>query len=156
MCKVKKGLLVILIVGSLFIAVAPAALAGPAEEAAQMAEQWFKYFVEGNAEALSSLYAKDASYWGFLSPFRVEGREAFRATMAGFFRAYPTRTYVKRYFYVQVYDTTVVRTYYFTIMAVDSKGNAKSWHGRANIVYVVVDGQRQIVTHHTSLLPSPQ
>lgn len=156
MCKKKKALLVTLIVGSLIVGVVPGALAGPAEETAQMAEQWFKYFVEGNAEALSSLYAKDASYWSFLSPFRTEGREAMRALFAGFFRAYPTRTYVKRYFYVQVYDTTVVRTYYFTIMAVDSKGNAKSWHGRANVVYMVVDGQRVIVTHHTSLLPPSQ
>ncbi len=156
MCKPKKVLIVILIIGSLLIGTISMTWAGPAEDTAQMAEQWFKYFVEGNAEALSALYAKDASYWSFLGPFRTEGREAMRALFAGFFRAYPTRTYVKRYFYVQVYDTTVVRTYYFTIMAVDSKGNAKSWHGRANVVYMVVDGQRLIVTHHTSLLPSSQ
>jgi len=36
----------------------------------------------------------------------------------------------------------------------DPKGNIKSYHGRADIVYMIVDGQRVIVTHHSSLLPN--
>jgi len=74
----------------------------------------------------------------------------------GFFRAYPTRTYVKKYFYVQVYDNTVVRNYYFTMTLGDAKGNVKNYYGRSNIVYMIVDGQRVIVTHHASLLPMSQ
>ncbi len=154
MCNVKKGLLVALVIGLLIVGVVPGALAGPAEESAQLGDQWIKVFVEGNAEALANLYAHDASFWGFLGPFRVEGRDAIRATYAGLFKTFPIRAVVKRYFYVQVYDNTVVRNYYFTMTLGDSKGNVRNYHGRANIVYIVVDGQRVIVTHHTSLLPN--
>ncbi|MBM4339778.1 MAG: SgcJ/EcaC family oxidoreductase [Deltaproteobacteria bacterium] len=156
MCKIKKILLFSLVIGSLFIGATPITWAGPAEDTAQMAEQWFKYFYEGNAEAIANLYARDASFWGFLSPFRVEGRDAIRAFYAGTFKMFPIRVVVKRYFYNQVYDSTVVRNYYFTMTLGDSKGNVKSYHARANIVYMVVDGQRVIVTHHTSLLPPSQ
>lgn len=154
MCKVTKSLLVTMIIGSLIIGIIPETLAGPAEEAAQMADKWFKAFFDGDAEAMSSLYAKDASFFGFLSPFRVEGREGIRATFTGLFKSFPTRALVKRHFYVQVYDTTVVRTYYFTMTLGDAKGNIKSYHGRADIVYIIVDGQRVIVTHHSALLPN--
>ena len=44
MCKVKKVVLFTLIIGSLLIGSIPTTWAGPAEEAAQMAEQWFKFF----------------------------------------------------------------------------------------------------------------
>jgi uncharacterized protein (TIGR02246 family) len=154
MCKAKKGLLVTLVIGLLIIGVVPGALAGPAEESSQLGDQWIKVFVEGNAEALANLYARDASLWGFLGPFRFEGREAIRATYAGLFKTFPIRAVVKRYFYVQTYDSTVVRNYYFTMTLGDSKGNVKNYHGRANVVYMVVDGQRVIVAHHTSLLPN--
>ncbi|MBP1696905.1 MAG: SnoaL-like domain [Deltaproteobacteria bacterium] len=156
MCKVKKVVLFALIIGSLLIGSIPTTWAGPAEEAAQMAEQWFKFFYEGNAEAMANLYARDASFWGFLNPFRLEGRDAIRAMYASIFKAFPIRAVVKRYFYVQVYDNTVVRNYYYTMTLGDSKGNVKNYHCRANIVYMVVDGQRVIVTHHTSLLPPSQ
>jgi uncharacterized protein (TIGR02246 family) len=154
MCNAKKGLLVTLVIGLLIIGVVPGALAGPAEESSQLGDQWIKVFVEGNAEAIANLYARDASFWGFLGPFRVEGREAIRATYAGLFKTFPIRAVVKRYFYVQVYDNTVVRNYYFTMTLGDSKGNVKNYHGRANIVYMIVDSQRVIVTHHASLLPN--
>ena len=154
MFKQKKVLLVTMVIGSLIIGVVPGTLAGPAEDSAQMAEQWFKFFYEGNAEAMANLYARDSSFWGFLNPFRIEGRDAIRTMYAGLFKNFPIRAVVKRYFYVQVYDTTVVRNYYFTMTLGDSKGSVKNYHGRSNIVYMVVDSQRVIVTHHTSLLPN--
>lgn len=154
MCKAKKGFLVALVIGFLIIGIVPGVWAGPAEESAQLGDQWIKAFVEGNVEAMANLYARDASFWGFLGPFRVEGREAIRATFAGLFKTFPIRAVVKRYFYVQIYDNTVVRNYYFTMTLGDSKGNVKNYHGRSNIVYMVVDGQRVIVTHHASLLPN--
>ncbi len=156
MFKPKKVLSVILIMGSLLIVNIQISWAGPAEESAQLGDQWIKAFVEGNAEAIANLYAKDASFWGFLGPFRVEGRDAIRAMYAGLFKTFTIRAVVKRYFYVQVYDNTVVRNYYFTMTLGDSKGNVKNYHGRSNIVYMVVDGHRVIVTHHTSLLPPSQ
>jgi len=154
MCKVKQVLLFTLIIGSLSIGSISTTWAGPAEEAALMADKWFKAFYDGDAEAISALYAKDASFFAFLSPFRVEGREGIRASFAGLFKSFPTRALVKRHFYVQVYDTTVVRTYYFTMTLGDAKGTIKSYHGRADIVYMIVDGKRVIVTHHSSLLPN--
>jgi len=156
MCETKKALLITLIIGSIIIGVVQTTWAGPAEDTAQMGEQWFKHFYEGNAEAIANLYARDASFWGFLNPFRLEGRDAIRAFYAGTFKIFPIRVVVKRYYYVQVYDSTVVRNYYFTMTLGDSKGNVKNYHARANIVYIVVDGQRVIVTHHTSLLPPSQ
>jgi uncharacterized protein (TIGR02246 family) len=156
MCKVKTVLLFTLIIGCLLIGSVSITWAGPAEESAQLGDQWIKAFVEGNVEAMANLYARDASFWGFLGPFRVEGRDAIRASFAGLFKTFSIRAVVKRYFYVQTYDSTVVRNYYFTMTLGDSRGNVKSYHGRSNIVYMVVDGQRVIVTHHASLLPSPQ
>lgn len=153
MHKQKKVLWVILIIGSLLLGGIPISWAGPAEDSAQLGDQWIQAFNEGNIEAIANMYARDASFYSFLNPFRLEGREALRAMYAGLFKAYPIRAIVKRHFYVQVYDNTVVRNYYFTMTLGDSKGNVKIYHCRANIVYIVVDGQRVIVTHHTSLLP---
>jgi hypothetical protein len=144
---------VLLVMAAWQVGPVPSASAGPAEDSAQMGDLWIKAFLEGNVEVMGSLYARDASFYAFLSPFRVEGREAIRATFAGLFKAFPMRAIVKRHFYVQVYDTTVVRSYYFTMTLGDAKGNVKSYHGRANIVYMVLEGQRVIVTHHASLLP---
>jgi len=45
------------------------------------------------------------------------------------------------------------RSYYFTMTLGNAKGNVKSYHGRANIVYMVLEGQRVIVTHHAAVLP---
>jgi len=154
MCKPKNVLIAILMAGSLLSVSLQSPWAGPAEESAQLGDQWIKAFVEGNVEAMANLYARDASFWGFLGPFRVEGRDAIRATFAGLFKTFPKRAVVKRYFYVQTYDTTVVRNYYFTMTLGDSIGNIKNHYGRSNIVYMVVDGQRVIVTHHASLLPN--
>ncbi len=141
----------------LVFGMAPAAWAGPAEEAAQMAEQWMKAFHEGNAEALSALYAPDAVYYSSFSPFRVEGREAIRALFAGVFRPFPTRALVKRHFAVRVYDGAMIRNYYWTLTwGNSSKGNLKTYHGRSSIVYMEVQGRRMIVDHHTSLLPVSQ
>ena len=154
MFKAQKCLLCALTIAFLIAGIFSGAWAGPAEESAQLGDQWIKAFVEGNVEAMANLYARDASLWGFLGPFRFEGRDAIRATYAGLFKTFPIRAVVKRYFYVQVYDTTVVRNYYFTMTLGDPKGNVKNYHGRSNIVYMVVDGQRVIVTHHSSLLPN--
>ncbi len=153
MCKAKRCLLGILVIAFTIVGIFSGVWAGPAEESAQLGDQWIKAFLEGNAETVANLYAKDASFYAFLSPFLVQGKDSIRATFAGLFKAFPVRGIVKRHFNVQVYDSTVVRTYYFTMTLGDSKGNVKNYHGRANIVYIVIDGQRVIVTHHASLLP---
>ena len=69
MRKAKKSLLISLMIGFLFIGVIPRVWAGPTEESAQLGDQWIKAFVEGNVEAMVNLYARDASFWGFLGPF---------------------------------------------------------------------------------------
>lgn len=154
MCKATKCLWGTVVIAFLIVGIFPVAWAGPAEESAQLGDQWIKAFLEGNTETMANLYARDASFYGFLAPFLIQGKDSIRATFAGLFKAFPVRGLVKRHFNVQVYESTVIRTYYFTMTLGDSKGNVKNYHGRANIVYMVIDGQRVIVTHHASLLPN--
>lgn len=137
----------------LLVGVASAVWAGPAEEAAQMLQQWSQAFHEGNAEALAALYAEDAVYISFLFPFRVEGREAIRATFAGFIRAFPTRALAYRQVSTRVYGGTTVTDMYWSLMWGDAKGNVRTAHGRSSATSVEVQGRRVIVDHHTSLLP---
>ncbi len=137
----------------LLVAVAPAVWAGPAEEAAQISQQWVRAFHEGNAEALSALYATDAVYYPALSPFPLEGRDAIRALFAGVFRTFPTRVLALRQVSTRVYGGTAVTDGYWTLTWADTKGNARTFHGRYSTVSLEVQGQRVIVDHHTSLLP---
>ncbi len=153
MCKAKNGLLVTLMIGAFLVGAIPGVWAGPAEETAQMADQWMKAFHEGNLDAITALYAKDAVFTPFLGPFRVEGREGIRAAFGGLFRGFPTRSYIPRHVNFRVYGDSVIRHFYWVMTLVDAKGNVNTYNGRASVVYMVVDGQRVIVEHHTSLLP---
>ncbi len=132
---------------------ASAVWAGPAEEAAQILHQLTQAYHEGNAEALGGLYASDAVLHSSLSPFRVEGRDAIRALFAGGFRTFPTRALVHRQVSTRVYGGTAVTDAYFSLTIADTKGNARTLHGRGSIISVEDQGQRVIVSHHTSLLP---
>jgi uncharacterized protein (TIGR02246 family) len=133
---------------------APAAWAGPAEEAAQILHQWVQAYHQGNAEAVGGLYAPDAVFISALSPFRVEGRDAIRAAYAGGFRTFPTRVLVHRQVSTRAYGGTAVTDTYWSLTVVDAKGNARTYHGRGTIVSEEVQGQRVIVSHHHSLLPA--
>ena len=81
----------VVVIASWLLVLTPIVSAGPIEDSAQMTQEWVKAFHEGNAEALSALFAKDAVYISFTSPFPVVGREEIRAAFAGFIRTFPIR-----------------------------------------------------------------
>src|SRR5712691_1396262 len=70
-CFVLIGMLAVL-------AVAPVASAGDKEDVAAAGAQWAKVFVDDNPDPILALYAKDAVFWGTLSPTRRETPEAIR------------------------------------------------------------------------------
>jgi uncharacterized protein (TIGR02246 family) len=131
----------------------PIVSAGPIEDSAQLTQEWVKAFHEGNAEALSATYARDGVYISWAGPFPVAGREAIRATYAGFFRAFPIRSIVLRDESRRVYGDTVIYNSNWTLIYGDAKGTIKTVYGRSSAVSTVVEGRRLIVDHNTSLFP---
>lgn len=149
--RVFVGLMVI--VFCLFV-FTPIVLAGPIEESVQMTTEWVKAFNEGNAEALSALYAPDAVYTSWASPFPTQGRNAIRASMAGFFRSYPTRFIAMRDESRRVYGDTVILNNNWILVYVDAKGTMKTVFGRNSSTNTVVEGRRLIVDHSNSFFPT--
>jgi uncharacterized protein (TIGR02246 family) len=154
MGKVKKGLLFITVLGSMFFGVVPGIWAGPLEEAAQIREQWIKAFHEGNAEALSALYVRDGVHIPWTGPFRIEGREGIRAYYMRTFHPYPMRRMVMRDISNRVHGDTVVTHMNWSLFYEDGKGTAKVLYGRTIWVSGVVEGRRVIIDSSSSLLPT--
>jgi len=151
--KEKRGFLAVVVIASWLLVLTPLVFAGPIEESNQLLEQWLKAFHEGNAEALSATYARDGVYISWAGPFPVAGREAIRATYAGFFRAFPTRSIVLRDESSRVYGDTVIYNANWTLIYVDAKGTIKTVYGRSSSANTIVEGRRLIVDQNTSLLP---
>jgi ketosteroid isomerase-like protein len=55
----------------------PIVSAGPIEDSVQMSREWANAFNEGNAEALSALYAPDAVLTTWQDPFRLKVETRF-------------------------------------------------------------------------------
>ena len=155
MCNIKvRKVFVGLMVFTLCMLVStPILWSGPIEEGDKLSKEWLKAFHEGNAEALSALYAKDGAYISWASPFPVVGREAIQAMFAGFFKMYPMRMLFVRDESRKAYGDTV--TYYnnWALIYGDAKGNMKTVYGRNIAVSAVVEGKRLILIHEGSLLP---
>lgn len=132
----------------------PIVLAGPIEESVQMSREWAKAFNEGNAEALSALYASDAVYTSWASPFPTEGRNALRAMFAGFFRAYPTRFIAIRDVSRRAYGDTFIYNSDWSLVYVDAKGTMKTVFGRSSSISAAIEGRRLIVDHSSSFFPT--
>ena len=132
----------------------PIASAGPNEESVQLTQEWVEAFNEGNAEALSNLFARDGVYISWASPFPTVGREAIRATFAGFFRAFPVRHVMLRDESRKVYGDTVSLFNNWTLVYGDGKGPVKTIFGRNCAVNKIVDGKRVILIQFNSFFPS--
>jgi uncharacterized protein (TIGR02246 family) len=154
MIKQKRVFVGLMVVAICLFVFTPIVMAGPIEESVQMTKEWVKAFNEGNAEALSALYAQDAVYTSWASPFPTEGRNAFRASMAGFFRSYPIRFVALRDESRRVYGDTVIFNSNWTCVYVDAKGTMKTVFGRSSSTNAVVGGQRLIVEHSSSFFPT--
>ncbi len=131
----------------------PIVSAGPIEESAQLTQAWVKAFNEGNAEALSALFARDAVYVSWASPFPAQGREAIRATFEGFFRTFPIRYLMVRDDSRKVYGDTVTLNNNFTLIYGDGKGPVKTVYGRNSSANTIVEGRRLVLIQHSSSFP---
>ncbi len=151
--KEKRFFIGIIVIACCLFVLTPIALAGSIEESAQLVQEWVKAFHEGNAEALSATFAKDGVYISWAGPFPVEGREAIRATFAGFFRAFPIRQLILRDESRKVYGVTVIYNCNWTLIYGDGKGPIKTVYGRTSSANAVVEGKRLILLQATSLLP---
>ncbi len=139
----------------LLLAMAPVAWAGPAEEIDQVRKQRIQAFHEGNLEAFMATYADNAVLTPSLSPFRIEGKEAIRDTIAGLFQAFPTRKGVLRQYSIRVYgDTTGVVNAYEAVTYVDRDGKVTTHYLRESWTYVKLGDRWLVVDHHVSRLPA--
>jgi uncharacterized protein (TIGR02246 family) len=152
--KEKRIFLGFVVIASWLSVVTPIVLADPISESAQLTQQYLKAFHEGNAEALSAIFAKDGLYIPWSGPFPVVGRDAFRAAMAGFFRTYPIRMLILRDESRKVYGDTVIYNNNWTLIYGDGKNPIKTVYGRTSSANTIVEGQRLLVLMATSLLPT--
>ena len=152
--KQKRGFIGVVVIAFCLFVVTPIVLAGPIEESVQMSREWAKAFNEGNAETLSVLYAQDAIYTSWGSPFPTEGRNALRAMFAGFFRAYPTRFIALRDVSRRAYGDTVIYNSDWSLVYVDAKGTMKTVFGRSSSTSTVIEGRRLIVDQSNSFFPT--
>ena len=150
----ERGFVGIMVIVSLLLLAAPAVLAGPLEESAQLMDQWVKAFHEGNAEALSALYIRDGVHIPWTGPFRVEGREAIRAYYTRTFHPNPIRRILMRDISNRVHGDTVVTHMNWSLFYEDAKGTAKVLYGRTMWVTGVLEGRRVIIDSSSSLLPT--
>lgn len=156
MDRVKEKKIIVsfmVIVSSLFV-VTPIVWADPIGESVQLTQQYLKAFHEGNAEVLSAIFAKDAVYIAWAGPFPVQGRDAIRASMAGFFRTFPIRQLFLRDEYRKAYGDTVIYNCNWTFIYGDGKNPIKTVYGRTSSANAIVEGQRLVVLMATSLLPT--
>ena len=144
---------VMVIAFSIFV-LTPIVSAGPIEDAAQVTQEWAKAFNGGNAEALSALFARDAVYVSWASPYPAVGREAIRATFEGFIRTYPIRYLMLRDEYRKAYGDAVSLHNNFTLIYGDGKGPIKTIYGRNSAVSTIVEGRRLIIIQHNSFFPT--
>jgi len=151
--KEKRIFVGMMVIAFCIFVLTPIVSAGPIEESAQLTQEWVKAFHEGNAEAMSALFARDGIYVSWASPFPAQGREAIRATFAGFFRSFPVRYLVLRDEYRKAYGDTVTLYNHFTLVYGDGKGPLKTVYGRNSAVNTIVEGRRVIVTQHSSFFP---
>jgi uncharacterized protein (TIGR02246 family) len=151
--KEKRIFVGMMVIAFCIFLLTPMVLAGPIEESVQLSQDYVKAFHEGNAEALSATFAKDGAYIPWSGPFPIVGRDAIRAAMAGWFKAYPIRFLMLRDESRKVYGDTVIYYCNWTCIYGDGKNPTKTVYGRTSSVNTVVEGKRVLLLQATSLLP---
>jgi hypothetical protein len=63
--KIRRGFVGLMVITLCMLVSTPILWSGPIEEAAQLSKEYLKASNEGNAEALSALFAKDGVYLSF-------------------------------------------------------------------------------------------
>jgi uncharacterized protein (TIGR02246 family) len=151
--KEKRIFVGMMVIAFCIFVLTPIVSAGPIEDSAQLTQAWVKAFNEGNVEALSALFAQDAVYVSWASPFPAQGREAIRATFAGFIQTFPTRFLVSRDESRKAYGDTVTLINNWSLVYGDGKGPVKTVYGRNSSVTTIVGGRRLILIQHNSFFP---
>lgn len=130
-----------------------AATAGPVEEAARLGENWIRAFNASDVDAIVSLYAPDALFFGTGSTSLVTQASGIRAYFAAALLTNRPRSAVMPDPTVQVLsDTTVIVTGLDTMTGVQD-GRVVRAHGRTSFVVGKRDDGWQIVHFHRSAMP---
>ncbi|MDF0521276.1 SgcJ/EcaC family oxidoreductase [Bradyrhizobium yuanmingense] len=128
---------------------AVAAVAGPAEEANAVIEQWSATYSANDRDALVGLYASDAILLGTTSPVISEGTEEIRK----YFQELPgsgrKNTIVERRTIV-LSETSVVGTGFYNFARAAENDTPRP--SRFTMVLAKRDGRWTIVHHHSSPL----
>lgn len=127
---------------------------GAVDELIQANKKWVQALHEGNVEMLSSMYVEDAQYFTGNGTFRLDGRNAITAFLAGIIRAFPTIRVTTYQDSARVFnDNTGVTTSYVKVLLVNKKGEILTFQGRSSNTWVKKDGRWLKVNSHLSKLP---
>jgi uncharacterized protein (TIGR02246 family) len=150
--SMKRTILVMLV---FLVALAGEAWAGPAEDIAAIGQQRGKALVDGNADGMTADFADNAVFTSLFGGFRVEGKQAIRASFAEFFKNYPQRNVLGRGAVTRVYanETVAVVNSYAELTVADRGGHVTTYPYRASMVWIKLDGRWQIVEIHNSVMP---
>ena len=128
---------------------AASAIAGPAEDANAVIDQWSATYTANDREALVNLYAPNAILLGTTSPVISEGRDAIRKYFQDLPGSGRKNALVERRTIV-LSDTEIVGTGFYTF-ARGAEADAPR-PSRFTMVIVKRDGRWMIAHHHSSPL----
>ena len=139
---------------TLFASFCSAAVAGPAEEALQVVENWTKAFTESDVDGIVRLYASDALFLGTGSKTVVTNTEGIRKYFeAALLTNRPRGANIGDHSVMVLSDTAVVVT---GVDTVTQTKDGKTLNANGRVTFVV--GRRepgwQIVHFHRSAMPN--
>jgi uncharacterized protein (TIGR02246 family) len=125
------------------------ALAGPADEANAVIDQWSATYTANDRDALVALYAPDAILLGTTSPVMSEGAEGIRKYFQDLPGSGRKNTIVERRTII-VNETSVVGTGFYNFAR--AAENDAPRPSRFTMVLVRREGRWMIIHHHSSPL----
>jgi uncharacterized protein (TIGR02246 family) len=136
-----------------FAALCSAAVAGPREEALEVVEKWSAAFTASDVDAITALYAPDATFLGTGSQAVVTAPEDIRSYFERALRSNRPRSATLGAHHVAVLsDTAVLVTGVDTVTGVRG-GNPVSAQGRVTFVVAKRGNVWRIVHFHRSAMP---
>jgi uncharacterized protein (TIGR02246 family) len=130
-----------------FLLAATAALAGPAEEAAAVVDQWSAAYSANDREALVKLYAPDALLLGTTDPVATRGTEEIRKYFVALEKGGRRNTIVEKNVIVLSDNAVAVAGFYDFSR---KEQNYEPRPSRFTMVVVKRDGTWMIAHHHSS------
>lgn len=140
----------------LFALVAAGAAAEPREEALRIVERWTTAFGNSDVEAITSLYAPDATFLGTSSSGVLTSRDAIRGYFERALLVDRPRTATVRDVVVSVLGSGEVVVTGTDVVTRVRDGATASAAGRVTFVVVERDGAWRIAHFHRSAMPAVQ